>query len=471
MAERVLVLTPASMVGQWLEEMEAKFDIHFASSYDPLLRADPRAFWRQPRVIASIAVARRDEHTDILREQGYDLIVVDEAHHLKNRTTNNWKLVDSLQKRFLLLLSATPVQNNLAELYNLLTLLKPGIFKTEREFRATYMTPGKPRQPANKEQMRDLMRDVMIRNMRSQVDVRLPKRTAVTLKLEAPELEAECYRETSRLVQEHHGDASPQLRFSLRHLLSAAGSSPIAAQEAIRRFLRSHGTLRAWLSLLDQYASIEVGAKESALLELIGRNPDEKKIIFVHHRETLSRLDGLLRARAVAFTRFEGSMSGQEKDRSIETFRDSVPLLLSTESGGEGRNMQFCNTLINFDLPWNPMAIEQRIGRIHRIGQTREVFVFNLCVRNTLEEYVLRVLDEKINMFEMVVGEIGAILGEMDEEHDFAGAAFTAWVESTEQERAVAFDELGDRIIRAKRQYEAVKALDDELFGDEFGTE
>ena len=90
---------------------------------------------------------------------------------------------------------------------------------------------------------------------------------------------------------------------------------------------------------------------------------------------------------------FEGAMSGPEKDHAITRFRDAVPLLLCTESGGEGRNLQFCNTLINFDLAWNPMAIEQRIGRLHRIGQQREVFIFNLVVRDTLEEHILRLLD------------------------------------------------------------------------------
>ena len=97
---------------------------------------------------------------------------------------------------------------------------------------------------------------------------------------------------------------------------------------------------------------------------------------------------------------------------------------LSTESGGEGRNLQFCNTLVNFDLPWNPMAIEQRIGRIHRIGQTREVFIFNTVVRGTLEEHVLKILDEKINMFELVVGENGEIIGEMDDEGEYDETVF-----------------------------------------------
>jgi hypothetical protein len=231
MAEKVLVLTPASLVGQWQEEMAAKFGVDFATSYDALLRGDPQAFWAQPRVIASIATARRAEHHEILATQNYDLVIVDEAHHLKNRATANWKLVNALQKRFLLLLSATPVQNSLLELYNLLTLLKPGIFKTEKDFRARYMTSGKPRVPANRDSMRDLMRDAMIRNTRSLVDVKLPPRHATTLHLDPREEEAACYRELTDLVQEQHAKASAQDRLALRHLLAAAGSTASGRRE------------------------------------------------------------------------------------------------------------------------------------------------------------------------------------------------------------------------------------------------
>ena len=101
--------------------------------------------------------------------RSFDLVIVDEAHHLRDRTSQSYKLVDALNKRFLLLLSATPVQNDLTELYNVLTLLKPGIFKTLKEFRAAYVTPGKPRQPANPERLRELMRDAMVRNTRAVV--------------------------------------------------------------------------------------------------------------------------------------------------------------------------------------------------------------------------------------------------------------------------------------------------------------
>jgi len=470
MAERVLVLTPATLVGQWHEEMAAKFEIEFATSYDSLLRNDPEKFWSQPRVIASIAMARRAEHQEVLAQQNYDLVIVDEAHHLKNRATANWKLVNALNKRFLLLLSATPVQNSLVELYNLLTLLKPGIFKTEKEFRSSYMTGGKPRTPANKEKMRDLMRDVMIRNTRSLVDVKLPPRHATTLRLDPSEEERACYLELTGLVAQAHRKATAQQRMALRYLLSAAGSTTSTAAGAIGRHIESKNGNREWRRLQERYAAIAPSGKEQALVELLHRNPAEKKMVFVHHRETLRRLAELVKREGVACEQFEGGMTGPEKDAAVRRFHDDVQLLICTESGGEGRNLQFCNTLINFDLPWNPMTIEQRIGRIHRIGQTRDVFIFNLAARGTLEEQVLKILDEKINMFELVVGEIGEILGEMEDEQDFAELVYAAWVETTEAERGPAFEQLGERLVEAKQQYEEVKALDEELFGEEFVT-
>ena len=118
--------------------------------------------------------------------------------HLRDRSSQSWKLVDALNKRFLLLLSATPVQNDLIELYNLLTLLKPGIFKTLKEFRLAYMTPGKPRQPANPERLRALMRGAMIRNTRAVVALKLPRRHATTIKVDGGPGEAEAYATSRR---------------------------------------------------------------------------------------------------------------------------------------------------------------------------------------------------------------------------------------------------------------------------------
>jgi SNF2 family DNA or RNA helicase len=467
MAERVLILTPASLVGQWREELETKFGIDFMTSQDALLRRDAKAFWAHTRIIASIATARRELHAEHLLQRQFDLIIVDEAHHLKNRSSKNWKFVDGLQRRFLLLLSATPVQNSLIELYNLLTLLKPGIFKTEKEFRSIYVTPGNPRLPANRDRLQELMRDVMVRNTRALVDVHLPPRRASTLIVEPSTEELECYQELSRLLRDLPEDQRAHHSMALHHLLEAAGSSARAAAASLSRFVDSD-LPGEWVELTAKYSRLTLSTKGDALLSLLERNPSEKKIVFVRFRETLHMLGDLLSGRGIPFASFEGALGAAEKDSAIQRFRDEVPVLLSTESGGEGRNLQFCNTLINFDLPWNPQQIEQRIGRIHRIGQTREVFVFNLAVKHTVEEHILRILDEKIHMFALVVGEIQSILGEMEEERSFANLVFAAWVAQTEESRRGAFDRLGDQLAAARQDYEAAKALDDEIFGEEF---
>jgi superfamily II DNA or RNA helicase len=467
MAERILILTPASLVGQWRDEMGAKFGIECATSHDPLLRSDPAAFWAQPRVIASIAVARRKDQAEILARLNYDVVVVDEAHHLRDQSSASYQLVNRLQKRFLLLLSATPVQNSLLELYNLLTLLQPGIFKTQKEFRSVYMVPGKPREPANRERLRDLMRGVMVRNTRALAALRMPRRHASTLRAAPDAAEAGCYDELAALIRETASDGEGAHRLSLQHLLAAAGSSPGAAAAAIARFAERHPEDQRWSDLLARTRAITAGAKEAAFLRLLAQNPAEKKLVFVHHRDSLALLAEQLRRQKTPFALFSGDMSGPQKDAAVAAFRDHVPVLLCTESGGEGRNLQFCNTLINFDIPWNPMAIEQRIGRIDRIGQTREVFIFNLVTAGTIEDSVLRILDEKINMFELVVGEVGAILGEIDEQQDFSTLVLGAWLQGTEQARADAFAKLEIQLLAARQEYEGVKQLDEALFGNE----
>jgi superfamily II DNA or RNA helicase len=468
MVENVLVLTPASLVGQWREELETKFDITCATTHDGRLRSDPDGFWAEKRLIASLPVARRAEHAARLLDRSFDLVIVDEAHHLRDRTSQSYKLVDALNKRFLLLLSATPVQNDLTELYNVLTLLKPGIFKTLKEFRAAHMTAGKPRQPANPERLRALMRDAMVRNTRAVVALRLPRRHAATIKVEGSQAERSAYQELTAAVRRLAAAQAGRSRLAVHHLLGAAGSSPAAAAATVKRFAERNLDDADWQALAERWGAIGNGGKEVALLDLLRRNPDEKKLIFVHYRDTLDHLADLLTRQGLAFGRFEGSLSGPDKDAAVARFRDEVPVLLCTESGGEGRNIQFCNTLINFDVPWNPMAIEQRIGRIDRIGQQREVFVFNLVTRGTLEEQILHLLDEKISMFELVVGEVGAILGNLEEDRDFADLMLDAWLQTTEASRDEALDTLGRRLDAAMQRHETAKALDDSLFGEDF---
>src|SRR5438552_6020416 len=127
------------------------------------------------------------------------------------------------------------------------------------------------------------------------------------------------------------------------------------------------------------------------VLELVQQSQGHKLLIFVNFRRTLAHIEGLLRTKGLAFSVFSGEQTAHEKDEAVAAFRERVPIMLCTESGGEGRNLQFADTLINYDLPWNPMRIEQRVGRVHRFGQTREVFVFNLCTAGSLEARILNV--------------------------------------------------------------------------------
>jgi superfamily II DNA/RNA helicase len=121
---------------------------------------------------------------------------------------------------------------------------------------------------------------------------------------------------------------------------------------------------------------------------------------------------------------------------------------------------------VNYDLPWNPMKIEQRIGRLSRIGQERDVYIFNLSAKGTIEDYILDVLDSKINMFELVVGEVDMILGKLEEERPFEDIVMEIFaVSKVEEDFKRRMDELGEKLLSMKRDYETVQEVEDKLFG------
>ncbi len=467
MIQKVLILTPPSLVSQWREEMLTKFNLEFVSTDQADIK-DNSLWEREKFIISSINVAKSPSHFNDVIKNEYDLVVVDEVHHLKSRNSLNWKLVNALKKRFILLISATPVQNNLVELFNLITLLKPGVLKTESKFKREYVKRGDPRTPANKDRLRELMREVMIRNTRSLVDVKLPKRFASTILVTPSELEQEIYQRVSHLVRGGWGDSRRLTKVVLSNLLREAGSSPYALE---RSLLKLDGSLHPSTSseLLGLIHKLNATEKGLRLLELVTKGKG-KKIIFTRYLRTMEYVAHLLTRAGLGFVEFKGDMSSAQKDEAIDSFRNEVDTLLSMESGGEGRNIQFCNTMINYDLPWNPMRIEQRIGRIHRIGQTRDVFVFNLCLKGSIEEYILEVLDKKINMFELVIGEVDAILGNLAGEASFEDIVMDIWVKSQdEEELRQGFDKLGEEMLRAKGGYEETREWDDILFSDDFG--
>jgi SNF2 family DNA or RNA helicase len=139
---------------------------------------------------------------------------------------------------------------------------------------------------------------------------------------------------------------------------------------------------------------------------------NDKCIVFTEYRATQDFLMSRLQQNGIKAVPFRGGFKRSKKDWMTDLFKHNVQVLVATESGGEGINLQFCHYMINFDLPWNPMRLEQRIGRIHRLGQQSIVQIYNLSTRNTIEEHIVALLVEKIRMFEAVIGEVDHILGD-----------------------------------------------------------
>ena len=189
-------------------------------------------------------------------------------------------------------------------------------------------------------------------------------------------------------------------------------------------------------------------------------------------RSPITASPRIIGAAGIPAALFNGSLSVAEKDAAIVAFARDRRVLISTDVGSEGRNLQFCHTIVNYDLPWNPMRIEQRVGRVHRIGQTEPVRIFNLAAADTLEGRILEVLDSKINMFELVIGEIGEILGNLEEEREFEDIVLDAWAGAESDEAVgIRFAELGERLVSARQRYLESKAYDEALFGQDFAAE
>lgn len=489
MVERVLIITPPALVEQWREELATKFHLDdFVTSTDSQFRELGAEAWAAfPRVIASLATARRKEHRTQISRIPYDLVIVDEAHHLKNRSSVSWKFVNNLQRRYVLMLTATPVQNDLNELYNLITLLKPGQLKSQREFRRQFVVPGDPRLPKNRGRLRELLADVMVRHTRGQVKVKLPPRQAHTIRLNLSAEERALYDEVSDFVRQgfklvsQGGRGAQAAKFTLQIIQREIGSSPQAAESTLRALaLQSRmSPLRDdLLSLAERTNQVSSWAKadalEKLLRSLLGSNGHtrEKVIIFTHFRRTLDLLAERLERMELPLEVYHGGLSSKAKDQVIRDFEGDAQVLLSTEAAGEGRNLQFCRNMINFDLPWNPMRIEQRVGRIHRIGQTQEVRIYNLVAQGTVEDYILDILDQKLNMFELVIGEMDMILGHLADERDFEDLVLDIWVQArTSDEATAGFEKLGQAMADARQAHQETNEYDDALFGEDFSTE
>ena len=456
LAEQVLLLVPAGLVGQWQEELDRKFGVEARVASTARDVAG-----EHPVLLASIASARRAPLRDAITAHRWDLVIVDEAHRARNPQSASGRLVRSLETRNLLLLTATPVENRLDDLFHLVNVVRPGHLGSVKEFRARHGSGSRADAVREARQLQTRMRDVMIRHRRSDVEVMLPARLAGTQMVTPSDDEAALYRQVSERVRLHARGDRPASHLSLQTVQRIAGSSPNALAPTLQRI--------GWDDLAAAAATIPVSAKAQVLRTLLRRHAEsgEKVIVFTAFTQTLEHLAAMARGDGISVAVYHGSLTRRQKDDVIGAFERDASVLLSTEAGGEGRNLQFCHAMINFDLPWNPMQIEQRLGRIHRIGQTHDVTLTNLVTQGTIEERILRILTSKINLFELVVGELDMILGRIDDAGDFATRVFDAHAKSADDgELEIQLDALGETLAAARREYLASRARTDELVGE-----
>jgi SNF2 family DNA or RNA helicase len=470
LVSKAIILTPPSLVAQWVDELTDRFGLAPARADTSSVRKDAEFWTREPLVVASLPLVRQSGYRERLSAIDYDLVIVDEAHALKNRNGAGWQLVNSLRKRFLLLLSATPVGNDLTELYNLILLLRPGLLQTEAQFRREYGHAGALVQARRRDNLRGLLREVMVRNTRAHIDLKLPRRLAATLVVQPTPAEADVLHHLAGVIRDRYATASSADRWRLTTLQMQAGSGPAALRFGLRDHLK-RDDLREFehvAAALERLGDSARSAKAEALLDL-SRRSSEKKIVFTRFRATLEELETALSQAGHRVSVFHGGLSTSEKEAAVEAFEQDAEILLSSEIGGEGRNLQFCRTIVNYDLPWNPVTIEQRVGRVHRIGQTRDVFVFNLCLAGSVEERILSILHDKINLFELVAGEIEMILGHLGDEQDFASLVMDAWSRSrSRDDEDRTFEELSGRMLGAKAAYLRTTDLDRALFSEDY---
>ncbi len=419
--KKVLILTPPSLVDQWVSELKEKFEIDFKI-------IENEDDWKSVNfAIASIDRVKAYNYNEgkfrheFAHNVQWDLLIVDEAHKLKSRTTTRWKFVDKIKKNRFLILTATPFQNDLLELYNLLHILKRGHLGTLQEFRKNFLNRGNKRYPLNPYELKKKLNEVMIRRKRSETKINYTKRIPKVVQVNLTKEELEVYDAMCDLIKKQYFFAEGREingKLAIYAILPKITSSVKSAIESLDNIVNNekyHDKTREQAKkILDSYKNLKVDSKIEKLIEIVvksfEKDKDSKMLIYTRHPVTLRYIAEKLRPLGLKVIEFVGGLDREEKTKRILEFKDSADIMISTETGCEGLNFQFCNTLINYDLPWNPMAVEQRIGRLDRIGQKKDMYIYSLATKGTMEEHVVDLIINKMCCVGLVIGELPIIL-------------------------------------------------------------
>ncbi|MCU0844783.1 MAG: SNF2-related protein, partial [Spirochaetes bacterium] len=507
---RILIISPASLLLQWQHEMENKFNEHFEILDRRFIRrAQTRGSnpWRFcEKAICSLDFIKNKSFAAGLAASRWDAVIFDEAHRLRRdsqKSTLAYTVGEVLSRntRSLLLLTATPFRGKLEELYYLVRLVDKNLLGPFQTFYNRYCVDDADLAP-----LRDRLSSVLIRRTKKEVGG-FTRRFARTIRFDLYPEERELYDATTRYVVEEFNraiqaenravgfvmtvfqklldsssfalqSALVNRRNNLAAMLERAESAAAAraefdpeyadiddehADEAVAALVRkSAAEIREEIATLDRLVALarsitsnKKGEKLVSLLRQLRGRGHGKFIIFTQFRTTQKYLRGILDDFSVEL--FHGSMDRDEKEKALLDFWLGAEVLICTEAGGEGRNMQFCNILINYDLPWSPLKIEQRIGRVHRFGQPYDVFIYNFSTRNTVAERVLEVLDRKLRLFEESIGVPDVLLGQMEDELALSSLFMEMAAGVRPRKRILA--DVDERIESARRSYEKLSDL------------
>jgi ATP-dependent helicase HepA len=450
LARRVLVVAPSHLTVQWLVELFHKFNQLFtlmdSDRYAQSLKEQPDVSpWeRFPLVVTSLELlSRSEEHRRAVAEDEafWDLVILDEAHHLKGERAfeaakglaeNSWGL---------LLLTATPMQLDPAEYHGLLTLIDAATAPTVKGFEERL---------ARQEELSGAVRALLEGGEPAAAVKALAKRFPGDAKLQGLQAReallehlAETYSLSERLVRNRRavvgGFSSRRLH---RHpvqlsagelktrdaaLAALAGSSLRGAPLAnvLRRLESSSAAFAGAVSAnpVLKAANLQLPARDAKLTAFLGvlrgiwaQERDAKVLVFTESRDTLEALQAELGREGIEALGYHGDLPLVERDRQVARFRDpeGPQVLLCTEVGGEGRNFQFAHHLVHYDLPWSPATVEQRIGRLDRIGQSKPVEIHVFEPAGTLASDVLMLLADAVGVFGETVGGLDAVLEEVE---------------------------------------------------------
>lgn len=513
-ASRILLICPAGLTYQWREQMDNRFNEYFDIFNEEMIITNPEKWDRSPRVIASIESLRLDRHKDKLinAAQGWDLVIVDEAHHLtatqynvKIAKTENYQLAEELRKKtkFFLFLTATPHQGDDSRFAMLLKLLDPSIVRRVEDL----------------DQLGERVNDLIGRNLKSAVTDfnRRPLfkgHDVIPHKVKPSDEYGRVIEDLNKYVREgltmldgQSNRSKGTENFVLTSLLKLAASSPSALRNTLlnrSRNLRNDefympnpdGRFEGENEERKVAATREIFTGETDIIrDIVGklggvvdpkldeldkileadgfnRDTDKRMLIFTEYRGTQEEISKHLSKKygSELVAEINGDLKTLEKRKAISVFESTARFLVSTEAGGEGLDLhKRCHVMVNFDIPWNPMRLHQRIGRLDRYGQQQRVQAHYIVVDGTIDDKIQKFLDEKIARIERRMGDLKGdsgkdlrkdILGFLPVSRDSLSRMYVEGDETSEENINANLDEAYNALKRQEDLLRKIKGFD-----------